>query len=105
MKDFMGVELQPGDYVAYGVRRGNTGDLRVGIILEIYDPPPGAPRAYSRGNAKVRGCEPGWRDGEPFSFSKVTGRLTDGTRVIKLHPAMVRREIIDGLKGPEKESK
>jgi len=96
----MGAEIQPGDYVAYGVRRGNTGDLRVGLVLEVFPPNPSWHR--DQGKVKVRGCEPGWRPGEPFSFSKVCGYLTDGERVIRLHPAQVRREIIDGLGGPTK---
>jgi len=87
----MGVEIQPGDYVAYGVREDNTGGLRVGVVLEV-----------DRKTAKVRGCEPSWGKDRPFDFARVCGRLTKGSRVIRLHPAQVRREIIDGLGGPTK---
>lgn len=80
--DMLGTALVPGDFVAYGVRDGNSGALRIGIIKEITK----KEKKYRPGEfyyyVRVRGMERNFK-GRMILFSR-DGFTTTTDNMVKL---------------------
>lgn len=61
-KDIIGQEIRAGVWIAYAVRRGNSGEMKVGLVVEVI--PNGENwRKEPNFRIKVRGYEHGSSDG------------------------------------------
>lgn len=53
MKDRIGVEIKPGDYVAYAVTTGRSGCLHIGKVIQLVKRPPRWHETEEREKAQV----------------------------------------------------
>ena len=77
MKDKFNVTLKPGDFIAYAVREGNSGEMKIGKVFDTED-----------NQARVRGL----RTWGAYSVGNI-GTLFYSERIVKLHPDTVPEEI------------
>jgi hypothetical protein len=81
MKDMLGEELFKGDFVAYGARSGNTGQLKLGIITDTEK------QTIVTASANYRTYRDGVQLEEKEYYiecSGVQGRGIDGDKLLKI---------------------
>ena len=86
MKDVFGVKLEIGQYVAYAVRSGNSGQLKIGVIKKLRD-----------GSLGIMGGThndyPSLKDRGGFDVSGKTGSFSSFDNIVVIPESIVPREV------------